>query len=102
MYGVVVRFSGIVVDSPRPAGVTASDFSPRMVSVLIDTSVWSPTLILRSTVKVTLATSPASSTLLHVADFDSRKLTSLPGEMPPASTKYASYGLPCGQNGSFE
>ena len=101
MYGVVVRFNGIVVDSPRPAGVTASDFSPRMVSVLIDTSDWSPSLILGSTVNVTFATSPASPTPFTWPTLIPDTLTSLPGEIPPASAKYASQVLPCGQNGSF-
>ena len=79
--------------------MTASDFSPSTVSVLIATSDWSPTLTSRLTVNVTFAVSPASATPVTLPTLIPDTLTSLPGEMPPASVKYASYGLPCGQNG---
>src|SRR6185312_7040738 len=82
--------------------MTANDFSPRIVSVLIDTIDWSPTLTLRLTVNVTLAVSPTNSTPLTWPTLIPDTLTSFPGEMPPASLKYASYCLPCGQNGNFE
>jgi len=74
---------------PPPRGVTASDFSPSTVSVLIATSDWSPTLTSRSTVNVTFAASPANSTPVTLPTLMPDTLTSLPGEIPPASVKYA-------------
>ena len=87
---MVVRPNGIEVTEPAPLGVTARDFSPRTVSVLIATRDWSPTRTSRDTVKVTLALSPASSTPVTLPTLIPETLTSLPGEMPPASLKNAS------------
>ena len=64
---------------PLPFGVTASDFSPSTVSVLIATSDWSPTLTLRSTVNVTFAASPASDDGLDLADLDARDVDVVAG-----------------------
>ncbi len=85
-----MRPTGIEVTDPLPLGVTASDFSPSTVSVLMATSDWSPTRTLRSTVNVTFAVSPASATLLTLPTLIPDTLTSLPGEIPPASVKNAS------------
>lgn len=60
---------------------------------------WSPTLILRSTVKPTLALAPDSATSVTLPTVMPETFTSLPGLIPPASLKYASYFLPCGKNG---
>ncbi|CFR65680.1 Uncharacterised protein [Mycobacterium tuberculosis] len=59
---MVVRLNGIVVDLPEPAGLTAMERSPRMVSVRIAARDWSPTTMLRSTLKVTFALFPARLT----------------------------------------
>ncbi len=90
VYGVVVRPNGIDVELPVPPGVTDRDFWPSTVSVLIATRVWSPTLTWRSTVNVTLAASPASSTEDTWPTLIPETATSLPGVMPPASVKNAS------------
>jgi len=47
---------------PEPAGLTAMERSPRMVSVRIAASDWSPTVTWRSTLKLILALSPARLT----------------------------------------
>jgi hypothetical protein len=85
----VVRPNGITVALPVPWGVTPSDFSPSTVSVLIATSDWSPTLMWRSTVKLTFAVSPANSTLDTLPTLIPETFTSFPGTMPPASVKKA-------------
>ena len=84
-----MRPNGITFVLPAPCGVTASDFSPSTVSVLIATRDWSPTLTLRSTVNVTLAVSPANSTAETLPTVMPETFTSLPGVMPPASVKKA-------------
>jgi hypothetical protein len=77
----------MTVTLPVPPGVTDSDFWPSTVSVLIATSDWSPTRMSRSTVNVTFAAAPASSTDDTLPTWIPETATSLPGVMPPASSK---------------